>query len=302
MSQFAIQDVMCSAYAEDNVRFFDFNKEMVDGLPFKIYRISESYPKLGDHKHNYVQIWYIKKGHLVHTMYNEQVELVPGNLFIVPPHIIHRFTILSPQQIEIIGCEFIPQLLTLHKTTKMLFADDDEIYSKITLSGSADIEAQQLLEKMLIEYERKETHYETIIMGKIFHLVGITMRARLNSLQISHPNNRMRHHNIIEKVLSYIDMHYAEELTIEDVTQVAHLSRTVFCDLFKRATNKTFQEYLQATRLSRAMELLLHSNMRIADICYEVGINHPAYFSKIFKKQFGVTPIQYKHKALHSTH
>ncbi|MDM5338358.1 response regulator [Fictibacillus enclensis] len=97
----------------------------------------------------------------------------------------------------------------------------------------------------------------------------------------------------------YIDEHSHEPLSLEQVAEMVGLSPTYFTKLFKEETNVTFIEFLTEVRLNKAVTLLNKNKYSLKEICFMVGYKDPNYFSRVFKKQFLLSPKQYvREKAL----
>ncbi|MGX7349727.1 helix-turn-helix transcriptional regulator [Dolosicoccus paucivorans] len=99
---------------------------------------------------------------------------------------------------------------------------------------------------------------------------------------------------IIYDVLQYIHLHYPSEITLEDIASHFNFSPSYISRLFKKTTGVSFRHYLIKYRLKKAQKLLTSSDQLIADISDQVGFSEPAYFSRTFKKEFQVTPAQYR--------
>ncbi|MDN4523123.1 response regulator [Fictibacillus fluitans] len=97
----------------------------------------------------------------------------------------------------------------------------------------------------------------------------------------------------------YIDEHSHEPLSLEQIAEMVGLSPTYFTKLFKEETNVTFIEFLTDVRLNKAVTLLNKNQYSLKEICFMVGYKDPNYFSRVFKKQFLLSPKQYiREKAL----
>ena len=97
-----------------------------------------------------------------------------------------------------------------------------------------------------------------------------------------------------QKVYAYLMEHYREEISLETIAAIAHLSPTSFCRFFKKTTRKTFVDVLTEFRLKHAAQLLASSEKPIADICFESGFGNLSYFNKAFKKSLGQSPLGYR--------
>ena len=100
---------------------------------------------------------------------------------------------------------------------------------------------------------------------------------------------------LIRQAKEYIEQHYTNpDLTLNDVAAQANLSASHFSVVFSQETHQTFKEYLTETRINKAKELLRMTALRSADIAYQVGYNDPHYFSSVFKKNTGLSPIEFR--------
>jgi two-component system response regulator YesN len=97
-----------------------------------------------------------------------------------------------------------------------------------------------------------------------------------------------------DDVKSYINEHYAEKITLQEVADVAVVSRNYVAILFKKSTGTTIWSYLVSVRMQKARELLLNTPMKVYEIANEVGYENSVHFSQLFKEHFGLTPAEYK--------
>ena len=88
----------------------------------------------------------------------------------------------------------------------------------------------------------------------------------------------------------YIEAHYADRLTLNELARHAHLAPTYFCAQFKHHFGATPIDYVVRLRLHRAAYLLRNQNLRIGDIARAVGYSDVYHFSKLFKKNYGLSP------------
>ncbi len=92
----------------------------------------------------------------------------------------------------------------------------------------------------------------------------------------------------------YINDHYNQNLTLENVSDHIGFNPTYFSVFFKKETGKNFSEYLTELRIKNAKLYLISTDMDIADIAEEVGYNDLKYFSKLFKRLTGINPSEYR--------
>ena len=104
--------------------------------------------------------------------------------------------------------------------------------------------------------------------------------------------------NSMEVILSYINEHFAEKLTIEQLAKIVSLSPYHFIRVFKSRVGFTPHEYLLHTRLDNSKYLLMTTSLSIKDICFHCGFSSESVFCAAFKKNIGLTPMEYKRAPL----
>ena len=115
------------------------------------------------------------------------------------------------------------------------------------------------------------------------------VRKRNQDNMLSGINNQMN------KILEYIDSHYQDEsLTLESLADNTCLSISYISTLFKKNKNTTFVKYLTNIRMEKAKQLLNNQNLKILEVAEMLGYSDPYYFSHCFKKQFGISPKEYR--------
>lgn len=92
----------------------------------------------------------------------------------------------------------------------------------------------------------------------------------------------------------YIALHYAEKITLEEISAHLQMNASYFSMLFKKQTGKNFQTYLQDYRIDRAKELLRTTNDTMMSIAEQVGYTDTRYFSQSFAKVVGIKPSLYR--------
>jgi len=98
----------------------------------------------------------------------------------------------------------------------------------------------------------------------------------------------------IQKTLDYMEEHYEEALTIEQLSSIAHLSRFYYQRLFYRLTGYTVSEYLRSVRLKMAAGLLKADNGKIMDIAMQCGFSSHSTLTRAFRQCYGMSPAEYR--------
>ncbi len=106
--------------------------------------------------------------------------------------------------------------------------------------------------------------------------------------------------NIVREAGKYINEHYKEDISLQDVAGYLGYSDVYFCKLFKQNFDKNFIGYLNEFRIGKAKQLLADPGINIKDISSEAGYRDANYFTRVFKRMVGVTPSEYRNGVLGS--
>jgi AraC family transcriptional regulator, melibiose operon regulatory protein len=140
--------------------------------------------------------------------------------------------------------------------------------------------------------------YELITKSLICQFWAVLINQLLPSTTISDKKSTMSSDEVrVKKAIVFIEAHYFEQLTLDDIASSIHLSKSECCRCFKRSLNLTPFEYLLKCRIyeaSKKMKNNDNSTESVSDLASSVGFNNTSYFNKIFKKYLGLTPSEYK--------
>ncbi|MGG3454684.1 response regulator [Paenibacillus rhizolycopersici] len=99
-----------------------------------------------------------------------------------------------------------------------------------------------------------------------------------------------KHRQVVDYMTGYIHEHYAEDITLAELSEKLYISRNHLSIIFKNITGETFNNYLTRVRIEKARELLLQRTMLVYEVAERVGYKNVPYFSTLFKKITGMNP------------
>jgi AraC family transcriptional regulator len=100
---------------------------------------------------------------------------------------------------------------------------------------------------------------------------------------------------VLRQVIDYIHNHLDQDLTLETLATIAHISPSYFSRLFKQSTGLSPHQYVIQCRVDRAKQLLRQGKLSIAEIAYQLGFAHQSHLSHHFKRLVGSNPKAFRH-------
>ena len=296
-----------------NIPVYDMGYGEPCGSPIVICRYNNDTHGLGPiHRHKIFQMNYIVKGQLLHQINNTKYPVGPGDMFVIPPYIPHQIIDEKGEGYEIMELEFMPtEVFGSAVGPEQKLADSKSLYDfsyiepflvsecnvrpRLTLTGKRQLEAVNLLNDMLHEFEEQADGYQLAMKADLSKLMVLASRTFKESIENKPERQLLSHHRTaISETIRYINEHLGEPLKIEDISKMALLSQSYFSYLFKILTGMTFVEYLNTQRITKALKLIQTTDDNILDICLACGFNSINHFNRIFKRIVHMSPRQYR--------
>ena len=150
----------------------------------------------------------------------------------------------------------------------------------------------KLLPKLYQMFHKREGYSEVcrhFALGIYFLLQRMLIEREAN------PNpQKLKREQLIYKVVDYLNEHYAENLTLNQISEKFFISASNLSHAFKKETGLSPIQYIMQRRIGEAQSLPVETSLPIQEIEFRLGFNDTAYFSKMFKKYVGVTPKEYR--------
>ena len=132
-------------------------------------------------------------------------------------------------------------------------------------------------------------------------MLRVLLEAFLLELIRKHVYFRTREENsdggfLPSEILAYIDSHYKDKITLDEISFLFNTNRSAFCKNFKSITGMTFLSYIAEKKLKKVKDLLISGKMSLVEISDAVGFDNSAYLCRFFKKHTGLTPKEFKKK------
>ena len=295
MSQLRIREGSArAARYEDGFRVLQGKREYVTYLDDSSVRIwySDVPWRYENHDHSAVEILLTLEGTVTYTVEDSVYQVRKGEILIIPPDMPHSLSMDEGSSRYLFLFE--PDgIMTMRDIKSMAMYFNKPFHLR---DGSeAHVRIRELLLHTRDAYEKRDLMWNTLCYSCILRIYAILGQQYLSGiLPRSDDSVRNMDSEVITAVMTYINNHYREELSLEDVAQFAGFSRYYFSRSFKRQTGYSFKDYLCQKRLQVAMDLLIRTNRSMRDVAIESGFGSVATFNRVFREKKGCTPTQYR--------
>lgn len=286
-------------YKIDMNRGIGINAEVISGLGDDLIKRGYSSSETLPHWHTYLEIIFFTEGSAEVQINNRYFNVNKGQILLINSldihsvkgkcrHIAMLIDLKGIQNIKMINASIFPE----KSEDKLIGKDDSEDWIKNII-----IEDMRLILNM---YENKIAGYYFIILSKVYDMLG-SIGLYTSKKQSNHEiRSGIKNQNLqkLELVFSYLDKNYQETISLEQISKILNFSPNYFCRFFKKNMGRSFFEYLNYYRCSRAEILLNTGEKSITEIALEVGFNSISYFDKTYRKYKGYEPSEerYRHK------
>lgn len=232
----------------------------------------------------------------------QQLEFVPGKLTIIRPGAYHyiRSTqtaeywrmILSVDETYL--AELAAQEPVVAALTERWFAAEQVGAAQLFVEAKEERDAiQYLLSTIERELEQRRPHFQLIVKARLLELFALLGRQEAPDLskRVMVP---AAYRQLMTEVADYISDRHTETLSMDELADRFHLSKSYLHKLFKQHTGLTPNQYQLLQRINHAKALLGETDEPITDIALRLGFGEMAYFSRCFKEATGVTPSFYR--------
>ena len=251
------------------------------------------------HWHNDLEINLIREGEAVFQVYQKSYRVRTGEGFLLNRNVPHSCSSPGNEHVRYSTILVRPDFLygdfgsDVERKCFQPFLQNSAIPC-IHLTGF-DENGKEILQKLNQVEEacdRKRFCYELKIKGLLCEAFAMILYGHRQELTKFVPAN-LQELERLEKMLNYLNMHFTEVISLQDLADQVHLSREVCCRLFKKMTGKTITGYLEEYRANKSFSLVQSGQYSMTQITEMVGFSNPSRFASAFRKQFGCNPGEY---------
>ena len=242
-----------------DVPLFTMKSNRNGSLPVHIRKVNSKDGLSPRHRHEVFQINYITSGRVYHEINQSRYELGAGHIFVIPPYVPHMLVPADEAGYTLIELEFLPEFIfeplsfdEERDTAVFDFAfvepflvAEQDVKPRLLLTGEKQKLVEGILDSILKVYTNRSDSFLLEIKADLLKLLVILGRYFKEETDRNADKNGPIE---VMRVIRYLDEHYKEKITVDDMAKIANLSRSYFSCVFKDTTGKTLIEYITSLR------------------------------------------------------
>ena len=276
-----------SLWTQLNAMLGDLKHErLADVFRFITFSPFETY---GPHGHLRIEINFVRKGScFLHLGNNETITFNEGEMMVIYSHLEHLFEAGS-KGVTLMQLEFMPEVFSMFEVPKEASNGDLNLYNIFSdenrlIKISSNIRMMRAVQRIINELKDKKMHYNYMVVMYYAELL-ILLHRHMSETYLPLGTN-----SSLKDAISYIRKNYDQDISITEVAEHCSISERYLRKLFATNFNLSPLDYLNQIRINKSIELLKHTELSIKEVAFITGFKSSQYFSKVFKKQTGMTP------------
>lgn len=257
------------------------------------------------HWHYFMEILYVTRGTAL--MYqNEQSYIVTeGDMIVFLPSVVHSVHAVSDAPLQYYVLKFDLSQLDSSASLTSGNWNYSALFNNAINNEQADIyfpeevlhflPVQSLFDDCVREMQNMQYGYQMILQSKVRELLTWMLRIwRNNGFDTDCYFTPLAKENTIYTITEYIDRHACENIRVEDIAALCHMSYSHFAKNFREIYGQSCKKYIEFIRLCKVEDMLLFTNFDLNYISQETGYADCSHLIRSFKEKYGVSPHQYR--------
>lgn len=273
-------------------------------FPLKRYitALSDLYPAVTAHWHEEAELTLITDGSCTYHIHLETYEAQAGDLLFIPPAELHSISMkpgiemksttyvfhmdyLNADSADICAVKYLTPISRHSLMLPYIIKEDHPVYPELV----------KVFHEMERAYSEMQPGYELMLKALLLYATALLVPYR--ETENIRPQLENEHTAKLKLVLEYISEHYAEDLTIPQLSKLCFFSEYHFMRFFKKYVGISCLEYIKNLRLEKAASRLAQGDRSVLDVSMSCGFSNLSYFYREFKKKYGMTPKQFIREA-----
>lgn len=253
-----------------------------------------------EHSHDFCELVIVTQGSAMHMLEGTAFPVTAGDVFLLQGRQSHYF--YERKNLDLINIMYDPEKIELPEgelrrmpgycamfMLEPTYRRQHRFASRLHLKRVPLARAERLAEEMEHECDGDEPGKEVALRAKLLEMLVYLSRAYTNS-DTTEAHALLR----VGNVIGVLENDFSKDWKLDELLDIAHMSRSNLMRVFRKATGQTPIEYLVRLRIQKSMEMLRNTDFTVTEIALEVGFNDSNYFTRQFRRILGESPRAFR--------
>ena len=280
------------------MHYLDYHESVTHGtrrFPLAYYMVNDQHPRyqMPYHWHREYELLYIREGSFSLSLDGVDIPAQQGDLLFIQSGCVHGGIPQScVYECLVFDLDILPAQTEAQRALIRQITRQNVRISPLFHTRGGELSG--IIPALFHAAAGGETGYELEVSGYLCLFFSWIFRRQLYADVAETPSLRLKNLEPFRQALEYIEQHYASLIRLEDLSRTAGMSPKYFCRYFSTVAHQTPMEYVNYYRVERACQALSSTEWPVTEIGYRCGFRDTAYFIRVFKKQTGLPPGQYR--------
>jgi len=252
------------------------------------------------HRHDFFEVLYLQKGSGYHVIDGNKYEIKPPCVFFMSPGQAHKLELSN----DIEGYIFIftADFYLLNRRNQNSLIEFPFFYTihqdnpPLQLASNADVQFLETLFRQSITEAKQAGNSKMEMLRSLLDLILTTCAARYQSNE--HLFQKAKGLIMVKQFFHLLEENHTQNLPISRYAEMIGVTPNHLTQTVKLLTGKTSSQMIKAKQLLEIKRLLIHTNFSVSEIAGQLNFEDQSYFTKFFKRETGITPLQFRNETL----
>lgn len=273
-------------------------------IPYSHYecRLPEYFINVPMHWHNEFELNYILQGRGEFICDNNRFTAGEGDVLLLPPNMLHAAYPDGNSKLVYYALVFHPVLLGANSSDRCttecirpIINGSMKINVRIPSDAKNYPEIKESVSRIFSYAQDNSSRMDLLLKSELLRFFWL---LETDEEIICQKDTGVSYSEIVRPALDFMVKNFREDISVEQLASLAHLSKSYFMSCFKKAVGIGAIEHLTQLRISAACEALSSTEKRIADIAFSCGYNNLSNFNRQFKEIMGCSPHEYRVRSM----
>ena len=272
-------------------------------VPYSYYesQIPDYFPNVLLHYHKEFEINFVRSGKGEFSVGDDRYIAGAGDIILIQPNILHAVYQYEDEVLLYDTVVFSADMLlgrcndrsTLEYILPLI--KSDLIVAPLITKANCNYQTLAANAQRIVFAAKENTAYSDLVMkGNLFSFFSSVLQDCDRKIVLE---KNVNYSELIKPAIEYMDEHYSERITIEQLAGITHLSSSYFMKAFKQCAGMGAIEYLNCRRIKEVCEQLRKRKESISEIALSCGFSNLSNFNRHFRRQVGLSPKEYSERA-----